>query len=235
MSFQRIETKRKSARVAEQIADAIRRGVYRVGDRLPPERVIAEQTGVSRPSVREALSALQLAGVVDSRPGDGTYVARSPEEAGYRFLSLLEESESPVEALEARRVLEQAVVTAAVGRMTEDALAAVRQPLERMREAAMRRDFEAFNEGNSAFHSAIARATGNALIEKTIRSLLDIMGQQLAVELRRRDYDLDSAFFAETYRVHEELFDALALRDARQAAAVMTRHFDLIEAALRRE
>lgn len=235
MAFQRIETKRKSTRIAEQIADTIRRGVYRVGDRLPSERIIAEQMGVSRPSVREALSALQLVGVLESRSGDGTYVARSPDELGYRALSLLEESESPVEAIEARRVLEEAVVSFAVIRLTEDSLRAIRAALEGMRDAAARVSFEGFSASNVVFHLAIARATGNSLIEKAIRLLVDIMGQQLAMELRRRDYASDGAFFAEAYRVHEELYDALALRDPRKAATAMARHFDMIEAALRRE
>lgn len=235
MSLQRIESKRKSTKVVEQIADAIRRGVYRVGNRLPSERVIAELTGVSRPVVREALSALQLAGVLDSRPGDGTYVVRSPDEVGNYAATLLEEAESPVEALEARRVLEQAVVALAVFRMTEDALQAIRHALEQMRDGASHVDFQVFNEGNMAFHIAIARATGNSLIENAIRPLLSIMGQRLAVELRRRDYDRDRAFFAEAYRVHEVLYDAMALHDAQQAAVAMGRHFDMIEAALRRD
>ncbi|MBI3998745.1 MAG: FadR family transcriptional regulator, partial [Armatimonadetes bacterium] len=90
MAFQRIATKRKSALVAEQLIEAIRSNVYRVGSRLPPERVIAEQMGVSRPSVREALSALQLAGVLESRPGDGTYVVELPDRRE-AVVSLLEE------------------------------------------------------------------------------------------------------------------------------------------------
>jgi GntR family transcriptional repressor for pyruvate dehydrogenase complex len=233
--FQRIETKKKSTYVAEQILEAIRRGTYRVGDRLPPERSIAEQMGVSRPSVREALSALQLAGIVDSRAGDGTYVARLPDGTGTRVLSWLEESDSPVEALEARRVLERAVAAFAVHRMTEGALAEVRSALERMRDAAARTHFEEFNTANAAFHLAIARATGNVLLERAIRPLVEIMGQQLAVELRRRDYTPDSAFFATAYQVHEDLYRALAARDAGGAAAAMDRHFDMIENALRRE
>ncbi len=234
VSFQRIETKKKSTYVAEQIVDAIRRGVYRVGDRLPPERSIAEQMGVSRPSVREALSALQLAGIVDSRAGDGTYVVRRPDGAG-QVLSWLEEHDSPVDALEARRVLERAVVVWAVGRATDRALQDVRQALQGMREAADRAHFEEFNAANAAFHLAIARATGNPLVEKAIRPLLEIMGQRLAVELRRRDYTPDSAFFATAYRAHEELYGALAARDPIRAAAAMDAHFDMIENALKRD
>ena len=233
MPFQRIETKRKSAFVAEQILEAIRRGTYRPGDRLPPERVLAEQMGVSRPSVREALSALQLVGVVDSRAGDGTYVAGLPEEAGYTVLSWLEESDSPVEALDARRVLERAVAACAADRATDQALAEIKGALDEMREAAARASFDDFNAANAVFHTAIARATGNPLIERAIRPLVEIMGQQLAVGLRRRDYTPDSAFFATAYRAHEELYAALAARDAVRAAAAMDSHFDMIENALK--
>ncbi|MDR7465382.1 MAG: GntR family transcriptional regulator, partial [Armatimonadota bacterium] len=81
MPFQRILTKKKSTHVAEQILQAIMSGQYRVGDRLPPERVLAEEMGVSRPSVREALSALQIVGVVASRVGDGTYVRSAVDTA----------------------------------------------------------------------------------------------------------------------------------------------------------
>jgi GntR family transcriptional repressor for pyruvate dehydrogenase complex len=112
MAFQKIATKRKSVRVAEQITEAIRKNVYNTGDRLPPERLIAEQMGVSRPSVREALSALQIAGVLESRAGDGTYVVSRADRQDAGIL-LLEEEESPVEALEARRVIERAIAQAA--------------------------------------------------------------------------------------------------------------------------
>ncbi|MDR7401158.1 MAG: FCD domain-containing protein [Armatimonadota bacterium] len=221
--------------MAEQILEAIRTGVYRLGDRLPPERVLADQMGVSRPSVREALSALQLVGVVDSRAGDGTYVTGLPEGAGYKALSWLEESDSPVEALEARRVLERAVAAWAAGRATDRALQEVRRALDGMREAAVRASFEEFNAANAVFHLAIARATGNSLLERAVRPLVEIMGQQLAVALRARDYTPDSTFFATACRAHEEIYAALADRDAPRAAAAMDAHFDMIEDALKRE
>ena len=72
--LEKLESKKKSVYVVEQLLDAIDKGVYSLGDKLPSEQVIVEQTGVSRPSVREALGALRLVGVLETRMGDGTYV-----------------------------------------------------------------------------------------------------------------------------------------------------------------
>ena len=69
--------KSKGAIIAEQILEQIKSGEYQAGSKLPPERVIAEQMGVSRPSVREAVSALHIVGVLESRPGDGTYISET--------------------------------------------------------------------------------------------------------------------------------------------------------------
>jgi GntR family transcriptional repressor for pyruvate dehydrogenase complex len=232
LAFQRIETKRKGLLVVEQLTEAIRLGAYRTGDRLPPERIIAEQMGVSRPSVREALSALQLVGVVESKPGDGTYVVKVPER-GEAVISFLEQQESPVEAMEARRILERAIVQAAAARMKPQAAAGIARALDAMAEAAQARDYEAFTAANGPFHLAIIRAVGNDLLERAISPLIDVMQRQLGLEMRRREYALDGAFFGAMYAVHREVFEALERGDASGAAAAMDRHFDLIEASLR--
>jgi GntR family transcriptional repressor for pyruvate dehydrogenase complex len=232
MSFQRIATKKKSVYVAEQIASAIRRGTYRSGDRLPPERVIAEQMAVSRPSVREALSALQIAGMLESRPGDGTYVT-SARETGEAVVSLLEREESPVEALEARRLLERAITQKAAVRMTSQSLAALEQALEALRRATSARDFHALSAANGPFHLAIVRAVGNDLLEGAVRPMMHVMERQLAHEMRRRDYALNKAFYDEIYRVHEDVYLALQSGDPVRAGEAMDRHFDAIERSLR--
>ena len=232
MSFQRIATKKKSVYVAEQIAAAIRRGTYRSGDRLPPERVIAEQMAVSRPSVREALSALQIAGMLESRPGDGTYVAAT-RETGDAVVSLLEREESPIEALEARRLIERAIVQAAAARMTPQSLTELARALEGLRQATRARDFQALSATNGPFHLAIVRAVGNDLLESAVRPLMEVMERRLAHEMRGRDYALNKAFYDEIYRVHEDIYLALESGDSSRAADAMDRHFDAIGASLR--
>jgi GntR family transcriptional regulator, transcriptional repressor for pyruvate dehydrogenase complex len=229
--FQKIATKRKSVQVAEQITEAIRRNVYSTGDRLPAERVIAEQMGVSRPSVREALSALQIAGVLESRAGDGTYVVSRADRQDAGIL-LLEEEESPVEALEARRVIERAIAQEAAARVTAHTLHRLAATVAALRDAAGARDYEAFGTANGDFHLTIIRAAGNELLERTVRPLIDVMQRQLGREMRRREY-LDGRYFDTIYAAHEQIYDALKARDAHRAAEAMDHHFDLIEASLR--
>ncbi len=232
-AFKKIETKRKSTHVAEQILEAIRRGDYGVGEKLPPEREIAEQMDVSRPCVREALSALQLVGIVESRAGDGTYVLRAPSGQEEEDLALTLLKESPIEALEARRIFEQGIVRLAVEKMTPQALAEIRSALERMRQAAQTKDYDAYAQDNQDFHQAIARATGNIFIEKAILPLLEVMKQQLARELRGEYYRADRGLFLRSFELHEKIFLALQAGDAEAAAAAMDRHFRVIEDSLK--
>jgi GntR family transcriptional repressor for pyruvate dehydrogenase complex len=218
--------------VTEQITQSIRQGTYSVGDRLPPERVIAEQMGVSRPSVREAFSALQLVGVLESRPGDGTYVVKTPDTRD-AAISLLEREESPLEALDARRVLERAIVEVAAARTTSQGLDGIERALEALRMAAEARDYEAYTQANGPFHLAIVRATGNELLERAVRPLIEVMQHQLAQELRRRAYVPGGASFDTGFAVHAEIYHALMDRDPTRAVRAMDRHFGLIEDSLR--
>jgi len=230
--FKKIETKKKSAFVAEQIVDAIRRGVYSVGDKLPAEREISEQMGVSRPSVREALSALQITGILSSRAGDGTYVQHAPAHREENLaLTLLEES--PTEALEARRVLEDSIVRLACLKLTPKSLQEIRSALERMRQAAESEDYETYAQGNQEFHHAIAQATGNIFIVKVLLPLLEVMKHQLGRELRERIYLANSDFFMQSFEMHRKIFAALEAGNAAAAARAMARHFDLIEDSLK--
>lgn len=234
MPFQRILTKKKSTHVAEQILQAIMSGQYRVGDRLPPERVLAEEMGVSRPSVREALSALQIVGVVTSRVGDGTYVRSAADTAeALQVMALLEESPSLVDVLEARRALEVGVVHHMVRQGTPQGLRRLRQALTAMEEAAKAADYDAFSLANLEFHLALVAASGNPLIEQTVRPLLEIMRQELAVELRRKFYEERADAFTRAYELHEAIVRAVEARDPTAAVAAMEEHFSVIEEALR--
>src|SRR6056297_2305135 len=108
MNFKKIEEpKRKSSSVAEQIIDAINRLEFALGDRLPSERRIAEQMDVSRNSVREALSALQVIEVVETKAGSGTYVKNLPNEVNItNALNMAQAGEDLLEVWEARREVE---------------------------------------------------------------------------------------------------------------------------------
>lgn len=213
--------------MAEQIIEAINKSEYKVGDKLPAERKIAEEMGISRVPVREALSALQIVGIVESVTGDGTYVRGSGESTliKSRALSVLERSESPFEAYRARRAFEISIVEIAVDEATPEDLAAIEGVLKRMDETVEARDFDGYFEANRDFHLAIAQATNNSLIEQVIRYLLDIMDQQLWKEALQKHFS-KYEHIKEYKQKHHRIFNAIKDGDKKRAVEEMRNHFD---------
>ena len=223
--FERVETKRKYVAVAEQILRAIKHGVYKVGDKLPPERDLADQMGVSRNSVREALSALQVLGVVQSRTGDGTYVAKAVERLDLeaQVLSLLEASESPFAIFEARAALELGVAQLAALRATPDALRRLETALDALTQSAAARDVRAYARANLAFHLALAAATGNPVVERMMRQLWETTEQGLLNEMVA---DYWRSAWAQSLEDHKRILKALKARDPDGAAAAVRAHYE---------
>lgn len=230
-SFKKIECKKKSTFAAEQIVESIEQNKYRVGDKLPSEREIAELMGVSRPSVREALSALQLVGIVESRPGDGTYVLRGINEfeEAYPAFSLLEESDSLHEAYEARRMLEEGIVSLACHKANPSDLEKITIALEEINVAAAKEDFEALNHANRRFHLALADAAHNSLLVCAMEPLLEVMHQRLPQKLRKSFYRDSQHRFEKTYAVHKKIVQAIERKDQDQAVHALREHFMVLE------
>ena len=185
--FERVSSQRIYQQIVDQITRMVQEGTLRPGDRLPPERQLAEEFGVSRSAVREALSALRMLGMVEARVGEGTFVTQPPDE---RFISPLalvltiEQSEAMGrELLELRAALEAEGAALAAMRREADDLAAMDDALK-----AMEADLKAGRLGAEAdwrFHDAVAGATGNALLLKTMRSLSDTMKEALGLYRER--------------------------------------------------
>ena len=119
------DTRRLYQQVADRIRAVIHEGQFEVGSRLPPERELALQLGVSRPSLREALIALEIDGRIEIRMGSGVYVCAPPVAAERHTPSL---GESPTELMQARATLEGAVVALAAARVTRAAARATTAP-----------------------------------------------------------------------------------------------------------
>ena len=155
--------KKKSSLIAEQILQLIKTGIYEPASKLPPERVIAEQMNVGRPSVREAISALHITGVLESRPGDGTYVAASPplDFPVDNALSVLEESDSPFEVLQARKAMEIGVTHLAIKYATGQDIQRIKAAWVKKRDNARRGNYAEFIRHGRHFHRAIAEATAD--------------------------------------------------------------------------
>jgi len=217
-AFKKLEHKTKREYVASQIMEAIRNGEFKVGDKLPSEQSMAESIGVSRPSIREALGALRIVGIIETINGVGTVVKKDKveflSEGGVTELSsILGYGGNTFEVLEARKVLEPAVAVYAIQTMTEEDLSHLEEILQYMAEAAKKKDFSEYHETNKRFHLQIASSTQNSFLTRSVNSLLHLFtDSDFGAEMRRR-YLTDDSYIVESLEVHRCILECLKKRD----------------------
>ncbi|HEY9108893.1 MAG TPA: FadR/GntR family transcriptional regulator [Roseateles sp.] len=210
------DTRRLYHQIADQLRDLIRQGRYTVGSRLPPERELALQLGVSRPSVREALIALEIAGCVEVRMGAGIYV-RGGGDAEASTAGL---GESPLELMQARVVLEGGLMPQACARATPEGLAAVRAAVDEMRDvfAAGKPALDA----DRRFHQAVAALAGNSVMERLVGELFN--GRYSPMSLQLSALADTHQNWEDALREHERILHALEAHDPLAAQAAMRTH-----------
>jgi len=221
--------RKKSSFIADQLLRMINSGRYKAGSKLPSERIITEQMGISRPSLREAISALQIVGILESRPGDGTYVCAhvATDERMRRALDVLEECDSPFENMQARKALEIGAVRLAVKVASDADLAALRNAWEEKCIRGRRGDIEDYLRYGKEFHLAIARATKNRIIEAITEKLLDMVIQPLWINMRRDYFLTDNSRIEQMLDIHERILEALCARDTDRAIREIEFHYDM--------
>lgn len=212
-----VDSRRLYQQVADQIRTVIEASRFAPGTRLPPERELALQLGVSRASLREALIALEIEGRVEIRMGSGVYVCAAPPTDGEAPAAL---GESPTELMEVRSVLEGAVVSQAAARVTRAGLERLRACVEAMRQD-VRRGHPAV-DADRRFHVAIAEMTGNSLLARMVGELFDGRHSPISSRMSRRAENTDT--WEAALHEHEAICEALERRDPQEAAAAMRQH-----------
>lgn len=218
-----VDTRRLYQQVADQIRTVIEESRFAPGTRLPPERELALQLGVSRPSLREALIALEIEGRVEIRMGSGVYVCTAPPPSTAPGAAASEPpalGESPTELMQVRSVLEGAVVAQAAARATRASLDRLRGCIEAMREDIRRGRPPV--DADRRFHITIAEMTGNSLLARLVGDLFDGRHSPISSRMSRR------AESAKTWEAalleHEAICRAIEMRDPQDAAAAMHNH-----------
>ncbi|MGH6610584.1 MAG: FadR/GntR family transcriptional regulator [Burkholderiaceae bacterium] len=225
MPIQAVEPQRLYRRIAEQIARLIKRGEYKPGERLPPERDLAAMLKVSRPSVREALIALEVEGYVDVRVGSGVYVARSDIQ---RAKAAQPASDSgPFELISARRLLESECAALAAKNASPAQIKRMRAALNAMIRDRKRNVVPL--ENDRRFHLEMAEASGNSALALVVRTLWDQRTGPLFLQLEHH-FDTPQLWDA-AITEHRAVIDAIEKGDAVKARGTMRRHMD--EAARR--
>jgi DNA-binding FadR family transcriptional regulator len=197
-----------------KIKDLIVAGEFAPGARLPREKELAERLGLSRNSLREAVRALSLIGVLDARQGDGTYVTSLEPDlllAGTLFVSDLLTGPTLRELYEVRRILEPAATRMAAPRLTDADFDELEASLGRMDAAETT---QAFIDADVDFHRVIVGACGNATLASLIQNL---SGGTLRARIWRAINERDAV--ESTLRLHHDIYRALRLRDPELAAA----------------
>lgn len=217
MPIRSIEPRRLYRQVAEQLRELIDTGEFAVGTRLPTERELALQLGVSRPTVREALIALEVDGRVRIRVGSGIYVLPQPAHAP---LAIAAAVAGPFEILEARALFEGAVAEAAAERATPEDIASVDRVIEDMRNSEHPGSTSLV--ADRAFHTAVADILGNDAITAVVGDLFDQRINPYFAQLA--SYFENEATWQAALAEHEAIRDRLAARDREGAKAAMQDH-----------
>ncbi|OGA35498.1 MAG: hypothetical protein A3F75_01225 [Betaproteobacteria bacterium RIFCSPLOWO2_12_FULL_64_23] len=219
MPLQVLEPRRLYRQIADQISVLISEGEYTAGSRLPAERDLAKQLGVSRPSVREALIALEVEGLLDVRVGSGIYVTHPGKR---RRRDALQGDSGPFEVIHARWLIEAECAALAAKNANPAQLAAVREAHAGMVKES-KRDHNPL-AADRLFHVSIADASGNSALVLVVQTLWD---QRMGPLYRSLERKLEYPKMAsETVREHQAIVSAIVRRDPRAARSAMRRHMN---------
>ena len=211
------EPKRLYQSVAAQILALIRQGDFSSGDRLPPERELALTLGVSRPSLREALIALEIGGQVEIKMGSGVYVLDDTAQGEGAIGSF---GDSPSELMQARAVIEGSVIALATTRMTAATLDRLRRTIERMRRLV--KAGKSPMEADRQFHMIIAECAGNSVLSRFVEQLFDSRHAPIAAAIRGHTESAET--WSAAVREHENVLKALQSGDPLAAQTMMRAH-----------
>jgi GntR family transcriptional repressor for pyruvate dehydrogenase complex len=207
----------------EHLTEAVDRAGLRTGDRLPNEGVLAEQLGISKPTLRQALRVLELSGLVEVRRGKagGIFVVTDLVPAIAIFTAVKVEEKAAIDALRARRVLERAVVREAM----QTATVADHAELERTVELLERHLGErpSVMRADAMFHRALVRSCRNETIQAAMR------GVARGLAPIRDAYSGGLAYDRQTLDVHQRQLEAMRRRDEDALEGVLDEHFRMLE------
>jgi GntR family transcriptional repressor for pyruvate dehydrogenase complex len=222
VEFRAIKTDRLYIKVAEQLSGLVKSGSLKPGDKFPPERDLAEKLGVSRPTIREAMIAMELSGIIEIRTGSGIYVSNKKPK-----LDSGDKGVGPFEILEIRYILEAEACALAAARITDEQVALLKSTVQDMAEEEKHED--ASEKADWTFHKIIADASQNSAISAVVDWLWEL----------RNESELSLAFLERLRQEgvhpsiddHKRIVEALEQRNPEKARNAMRTHIDNASAA----
>ncbi len=208
----------------DQITGLIARGALKPGERIPSEKKLCDQFGVGRTSVREALRSLAGMGILESRAGNGTFVAKNSDRCLERAFQwgLLLNSKVVEDLVETRLSLESCAASLAATRATKENLRTLEMAIRGMKESIS--DPERYLEFDMAFHLELARATQNGILENLLSTIRAYLQASIREALRPAPGRDSSRRAALSIDQHRKILKALKARNPRAAEQAMSRH-----------
>jgi len=214
-----VRSSRLYEQIVQQVEESIQKGALKPGDQLPPERELAQQFGVSRTAVREAVKALREKGMVEAYPGRGTFIT---DGTSYTIKQSLDrmiktgQAEGSLYLAEVREILEPEIAALAATRADEEDITAMREAVAIMDNA--KKDPDEFIEADLDFHLALAEAAANPFILSLIDSIVGVLREQ-----RLRIFHVEGGPERGQYH-HKRILEAVEHRDALGAREAMKAH-----------
>lgn len=217
MKVDAVRVRRLYLEVATQIEQQIRAGKIKPGDRLPSERDLAASFEVSRPTIREAMIALEIAGLVEIKTGSGIYALAQSETFSP---AMLDDVPGPFEVLEARLLIEPEAASLAAARMNKEQLRIIEQAVKVMGAADSTEQQK--EKADELFHVTIAQATNNSALASAIKWLWELRNQSvLSSTFHQRVRELGVHPYVDE---HRKILNALKVRDPQRAKNAMHAH-----------
>lgn len=216
-------TERTYQKIARHLKAQIIAGDYRIGDRLPAERELAGRLGVSRASLREALLALEIAGVVEIRGGAGVFVLNNQDISEFEINDFLKGEPGPYEILEVRRIIEGQTAYGAALKASREEVEELENLVQQLLDTALDATDE-FSMLDREFHIQVAKTSGNSVLLQMVNWLWDIGKGPM---WKRWYYDQRSRNIRERSRNdHQEIFLFIKNKEAEMARTAMAAHVD---------
>ncbi|WP_420490031.1 FadR/GntR family transcriptional regulator [Neobacillus vireti] len=210
--------------IYNQILSEIESGSFKIGDKLPAERELCEQFGVSRVPIRQALSALELNGIIYSRQGEGIFVKRNEINNAQSESAIFFKSISPEDIVEVRMNIEPIIVRLAAERATEEDKEELRSTIQEMEKETM--DGVYVPETDHKLHYGIAKASHNDLLINIMAAISNAMKQQEMWKFIRDRTVTRPDYRDINFKEHQLLIKAIENHNEKLAVDVMTKHMN---------
>jgi GntR family transcriptional repressor for pyruvate dehydrogenase complex len=222
--FTRVPRASLSDHIVEQMTDLISRGALKAGERIPSEKQLCLQFGVGRTSVREALRSLSAMGVLETRMGEGTFVAEDASRAmelSFQW-GLLMNPKTVEDLVETRLMLESHTAFLAAGKATPDDLEQAQEAIRKMESSLA--EPQQYLEHDLQFHMTIARATQNSILQSLLSTTRGYLQAWIAETLSRASGDISAKRARLSITEHKRIVRALRNRDSHGARQAMAAH-----------